>query len=133
MPLADASIVLFVVKLLVLTAVLYLVVWVVTRESVLRAAYVVRLLVMAAVALLVIPAFQALLADYGVAGMGLGILIPFLLLVVLMRYVIVPEVTLRNEWVEAVVISLCLVAVILLMNLALAAFGYEPLVTSLLD
>ncbi len=123
---------LFVAKLLVVMAILYLVIWVVTRETVLRAGYAVRLLVMAAIALLVIPAFEVLLRDFGLAGYGLALLLPFLLLLVLMRYIVVPEVSLRNEWVEAAVISILLVGVIFLMNLALGWLGFEPLVTSLL-
>jgi hypothetical protein len=126
------AIALFVGKLLLLVAVLYFSVWLVTRETVLTANYTVRLMVMAVVALLVIPALQLLLEDYDVLGVGLGILLPFLLLMALMRYLVIPEVSLRNEWVEAVAVTLILLGVILIMNLALDRLGYEPLVTSLL-
>jgi hypothetical protein len=69
-----------------------------------------RILVVSLVAVFIIPAFRDVAGQLG-AG-DLGLLFAFVLLVVVVRYVLVEELSVSDDWLAAIVISLIAVVLI---------------------
>jgi len=75
---------------------------------------ILRILIVALVAVFVIPIFRNVAGDLG-AG-DLGLLFAFVVLVVVVRYVLVEEMTVSDEWLAAIVVSLIAVVMIYIVD-----------------
>jgi hypothetical protein len=75
---------------------------------------ILRILVVALVAVFVIPIFRDVAGDYG-AG-DLGLLFAFVVLVIVVRFVLVEEMTVSDEWLAAIVLSLIAVVMIYIVD-----------------
>ncbi len=125
-----ATIVLFVVSILLLMLIIYIATRLVTREEVASGRYLIRLFVTALIMVIIIPFFTSLLSDslgMGDAGILLAIILSFLILVAIIRYIIVSEVSLGNEWAEAIAITILCIVFNYFLNAILGFFGQTPL------
>jgi hypothetical protein len=75
---------------------------------------VLRILIVAIVAVFVIPIFRNVAGEFG-AG-DLGLLFAFVVLVVVVRYVLVEEMTVSDEWLAAIVVSVIAVVMIYIVD-----------------
>jgi hypothetical protein len=75
---------------------------------------ILRILVVALVAVFVIPIFRDVAGDLG-AG-DLGLLFAFVVLVIVVRFVLVEEMTVSDEWLAAIVLSLIAVVMIYIVD-----------------
>lgn len=124
------SIILFIVSILLLMFIIYIATRLVTREEVASARYLLRLFVTALIMVIMIPFLTSLLSDslgMGDAGILLAIVLSFLILVAIIRYVVVSEVSLGNEWAEAIVITVLCIVFNYFLNAILGFFGQRPL------
>ena len=124
--------VLFAVKILIVMAILYIAVRLVTKEEVITGSYAIRLLILAVIAIFLVPLLRVAFSKMDTNLDLIGVLIAFAIFTVLVRYILVPEVSLGDEWVEAVIISLLTIVLIFLLNIALSYLGYTPLVESII-
>jgi hypothetical protein len=126
----PVSITLFIITLLLVMLIIYVATRLVTKEEVLSSPYIMRLFVTALIIVIIVPILTSLLGDFmnlGGTGELLAIIISFLILVVIMRYVIVSEASLGNEWIEAIGITLICIVFTYVFNLGLSYIGQEPL------
>jgi hypothetical protein len=126
------GIVLFVISIILVMLILYLAVRVVTREEVPSAAYVVRLFLVALVIVIIVPLLYGFLAGFlglGEIGGFLALIISFIILVVIMKYIIVAEVSLGNEWIESIVITILCIVFTIVFNAILSFFGQRALLS----
>jgi hypothetical protein len=117
------SIVLFVISILIVMAFLYIATRLVTREEVLTADYALRLFITAVLAVVIVPLFAGLLTDA-----VLGILLAFLALMVVVRYLIISEASLGDEWLESFIVTFLIILFIYIFNLALKAMDIKPFI-----
>jgi membrane protein YdbS with pleckstrin-like domain len=75
---------------------------------------ILRILVVALVAVFVIPIFRDIAGELG-AG-DLGLLFAFVVLVIVVRFVLVEEMTVSDEWLAAIVLSLMAVVMIYIVD-----------------
>ena len=75
---------------------------------------ILRILVVSLIAVLVIPVFRDVAAELGVGDLGL--LFAFVLLVIAVRFILVEEMTVADEWLAAIVLSLIAVVLIYIVD-----------------
>jgi len=75
---------------------------------------ILRILVVSLIAVLVIPVFRDVAAELGVGDLGL--LFAFVLLVIAVRFILVEEMTVTDEWLAAIVLSLIAVVLIYIVD-----------------
>jgi hypothetical protein len=75
---------------------------------------ILRILVVSLVAVFIIPAFRDAAASIDVGDLGL--LIAFVLLVVVVRFILVEELAVAEEWLASIVISLIAVVLIYIVD-----------------
>jgi hypothetical protein len=75
---------------------------------------ILRILAVALVAVFVIPIFRDIAGELG-AG-DLGLLFAFVVLVIVVRFVLVEEMTVSDEWLAAIVLSLIAVVMIYIVD-----------------
>jgi hypothetical protein len=83
---------------------------IVSRDWSATGTYILRILVVAIVAVIVIPVFRDAAGEFDLGDLGL--LLAFVLLVIAIRFLIVDELTVSDEWLASIVIAL--IAVILI-------------------
>jgi hypothetical protein len=76
--------------------------------------YVLRLVAVAAIAVFVIPVFRSIGAEFGLGDLGL--LLSFVVLIVAVRFLIVDELTVSDDWLSSIGISLIGVIMIFILN-----------------
>ena len=86
----------------------------VSQDWSLNAAYALRILVVSLVAVVVIPVFRDA-ADHFAFG-DLGLLFAFVLLIIIVRFVLVDELTVSDEWLASIVVSLIAVVLIYIVD-----------------
>lgn len=111
--------IIFLFEIVVVMIILYVATRIVCKEEMITAPYALRLFVTALLAVVLVPMLQ------GMLGLGIvGVLIAFLLLVLIIRYVIVSEASLGEEIVESLLIALITVVSIYIINyIAWELFG----------
>ncbi|MFQ5909455.1 MAG: hypothetical protein ACE5IJ_01890 [Thermoplasmata archaeon] len=108
------SIVLFIVTILIVMLFLYIATRIVTREEVLTADYALRLLITAVLAVVIVPILAGLAGDP-----VLGILVAFLALMIVVRYLIISEASLGDEWLESFIVTFLIILFVYLFNVVL--------------
>jgi len=75
---------------------------------------ILRILIVALVAVFVIPIFRNVADEFG--AQELGLLFAFVVLVIVVRYVLVEEMTVSDEWLAAIVVSVIAVVMIYIVD-----------------
>lgn len=109
-----ASVVLFIVTVLIVMLFLYIATRLVTREEVLTANYALRLFITAVLAVVIVPLLANLLNDAVI-----GILVAFLALMIVVRFLIISEASLGDEWLESFIVTFLIILFVYLFNLVL--------------
>ncbi|MFQ6107331.1 MAG: hypothetical protein ACE5QF_07080 [Thermoplasmata archaeon] len=118
------SIALFIVTILLVMLFLYIATRIVTREEVLTADYALRLFVTAVLAVIIVPLLAGLLVDRVI-----GILVAFLALTVIIRYVIISEASLGDEWLESFIVAFLIILFVYLFNIVVKdVLGITPFI-----
>ena len=117
------SVILFVVTVLIVMLFLYIATRLVTREEVLTANYALRLFITAVLAVLVVPVFAHLLRDA-----VLTILVAFLALMIVVRFLIISEASLGDEWLESFIVTFLIILFVYIFNLVLVNLGISPFI-----
>jgi hypothetical protein len=101
----------FLFEIVIVMIILYVATRLVCKEDIVSAAYALRLLVTAVLAVVLVPLLQSML------GLGIiGVIIAFFLLVLIIRYVIVSETSLGEEVIESILIALITIIAIYIIN-----------------
>lgn len=117
------SIGLFILSILVVMLFLYIATRLVTREEVLTASYALRLFLTAILAVVVVPLFAGLVTDPVI-----GILVAFLVLMLVVRFLIISEASLGEEWLESFIVTFLIILFVYLFNLVLREVGITPFI-----
>lgn len=117
------SIGLFILSILIVMLFLYIATRLVTREEVLTASYALRLFLTAILAVIVVPLFAGLVTDPVI-----GILVAFLVLMLVVRFLIISEASLGEEWLESFVVTFLIILFVYLFNLVLREIGITPFI-----
>lgn len=117
------SIGLFILSILIVMLFLYIATRLVTREEVLTANYALRLFLTAILAVVVVPLFAGL-----VTIAVIGILVAFLVLMLVIRFLIISEASLGEEWLESFIVTFLIILFVYLFNLVLKEVGVTPFI-----
>ncbi len=99
---------------IVVTLVFYVAASLANRDWSTNAYYVIRLIVVAAIAVFVIPVFRSVGAEFDLGDLGL--LLSFVLLIIAVRFLVVDELTVSDDWLSSIGISLIGVVMIYILN-----------------
>lgn len=118
------SVVLFIVTVLIVMLFLYIATRLVTREEVLTANYALRLFITAVLAVVIVPLLAGLLTDAVI-----GILIAFLALMIVVRFLVISEASLGDEWLESFIVTFLIILFVYIFNLVLVkVIGISPFI-----
>ncbi|MCJ2512306.1 MAG: hypothetical protein KAS60_02240 [Thermoplasmata archaeon] len=118
------SVVLFIVTVLIVMLFLYIATRLVTREEVVTASYALRLFITAAMAVVIVPLLAGLLTDAVI-----GILVAFLALMITVRFLIISEASLGDEWLESFIVTFLIILFVYIFNLVLVkVLGISPFI-----
>lgn len=104
------ELILLIAAIVLVTLILYVSGAIVSRDWSVAGTYLLRILVVAIIAVIVIPVFRDAAGEFHLGDLGL--LLAFVLLVIAIRFLIVDELTVSDEWLASIVIAL--IAVILI-------------------
>jgi len=105
----------FLFEIVVVMIILYIATRIVCKEDIVTATYALRLFVTALLAVVLVPLLEGMLQSE--FGLGIvGVIIAFFLLVIIIRYVIVSETSLGDEFIESILIALITVIAIYIIN-----------------
>jgi hypothetical protein len=99
---------------IIVTLVFYVAASIANRDWSTNVYYVMRLVVVAAIAVFVIPAFRSVGAEFGLGDLGL--LLSFVVLIIAVRFLVVDELTVSDDWLSSMGISLIGVVMIYILN-----------------
>ncbi len=117
-------VVLFIVTVLIVMLFLYIATRLVTREEVVTASYALRLFITAAMAVVIVPLLAGLLTDAVI-----GILVAFLALMITVRFLIISEASLGDEWLESFIVTFLIILFVYIFNLVLVkVLGISPFI-----
>lgn len=102
--------ILLIAAILLVTLILYVSGAIVSRDWSAAGTYLLRILVVAIIAVIVIPVFRDAAGEFHLGDLGL--LLAFVLLVIAIRFLIVDELTVSDEWLASIVIALIAVIMI---------------------
>ena len=118
------SVVLFIVTVLIVMLFLYIATRLVTREEVVTTSYALRLFITAAMAVVIVPLLAGLLTDAVI-----GILVAFLALMITVRFLIISEASLGDEWLESFIVTFLIILFVYIFNLVLVkVLGISPFI-----
>lgn len=118
------SVVLFIVTVLIVMLFLYIATRLVTREEVVTASYALRLFITAAMAVVIVPLLAGLLTDAVI-----GILVAFLALMIVVRFLIISEASMGDEWLESFIVTFLIILFVYIFNLVLVkVLGISPFI-----
>ncbi|MCJ2563000.1 MAG: hypothetical protein LN417_02780 [Candidatus Thermoplasmatota archaeon] len=118
------SVIIFVVTVLIVMLFLYIATRLVTREEVLTASYALRLFITAVMAVVIVPLLAGLLTDAVI-----GILVAFLALMIVVRFLIISEASLGDEWLESFIVTFLIILFVYIFNLVLVkVIGISPFI-----
>lgn len=118
------SVVLFIVTVLIVMLFLYIATRLVTREEVVTASYALRLFITALLAVVIVPLLAGLLTDAVI-----GILVAFLALMIVVRFLIISEASLGDEWLESFIVTFLIILFVYIFNLVLVeVLGVSPFI-----
>jgi len=110
------QLIILLVALILVTVIFYISGAIVGGDWSVSGSYVLRMVIVALIAVVVIPLFRSA-ADQLSLG-DLGLLLAFVILIVAVRFVMVDELTVDDEWLAAIVIALVGVVLIYIVDAA---------------
>jgi predicted ABC-type exoprotein transport system permease subunit len=110
------QLIILLVALILVTIIFYISGAIVGGDWSISGSYVLRMVIVALIAVIVIPLFRSA-ADQLSLG-DLGLLLAFVILIVSVRFVMVDELTVNDEWLAAIVIALVGVVLIYIVDAA---------------
>jgi predicted ABC-type exoprotein transport system permease subunit len=110
------QLIILLVALILVTVIFYISGAIVGGDWSISGSYVLRMVIVALIAVIVIPLFRSA-ADQLSLG-DLGLLLAFVILIVSVRFVMVDELTVNDEWLAAIVIALVGVVLIYIVDAA---------------
>lgn len=105
---------LLLVAILLVSIILYVSGALVSRDWSVTNTYILRVLVTAIIAVLIIPIFQEAAGEFRLGDLGL--LLAFVILIVAVRFLIVDELTVADDWLASIVIALLAVVLIYIVD-----------------
>lgn len=110
------SLALLIVALVLVAVIFYVSGAIVSQDWTLGGSLILRIIVVSLVAVFVIPAFRD--AGDSIDVGDLGLLIAFVLLIVVVRFILVEELAVAEEWLASIIISLIAVVLIYVVDAA---------------
>lgn len=110
------QLIILLVALILVTVIFYISGAIVGGDWSISGSYVLRMVIVALIAVVVIPLFRSA-ADQLSLG-DLGLLLAFVILIVAVRFVMVDELTVNDEWLASIVIALVGVVLIYIVDAA---------------
>ncbi len=107
---------LLILTVVLVAAIFYIAGSLVSRDWALNGGYAARLALTSIIAVVLIPVLMAAAGDLGLGELGL--LVAFVVLVVVVRFLLVDELTVTDEWLSSIVICLLGVILVYVVNLA---------------
>jgi hypothetical protein len=92
-----------VIAIILVTLVFYVSGAIVSQDWSITAPYLLRILVVAILVVFVIPAFREAASGFDLGE--LGVLLAFVLLIIAVRFVVIEELTVSDDWLAAIVVS----------------------------
>jgi hypothetical protein len=105
-----AELALVILAIILVTVILYVSGALVSRDWSASNTYILRVLVAAIIAVLVIPIFREAAGEFRLDDLGL--LLAFVLLIIAIRFLVVDELTVADDWLASIVIALIAVVMI---------------------
>lgn len=105
---------LLVIALVLAAVIFYVSSAIVSQDWTTNASFILRVIVVAVIAVIVIPVFQDAADEFQLGALGL--LFAFVLLIIVVRFVLVDELTVSDDWLASIVISLIGVVLIYLVD-----------------
>lgn len=105
-----AELALVILAVILVAVILYISGAIVSRDWSASSTYILRVLVAAIIAVVVIPVFREAAGEFKLDDLGL--LLAFVLLIIAIRFLVVDELTVADDWLASIVIALIAVALI---------------------
>jgi len=105
---------LLVIALVLASVIFYVSSAIVSQDWTTNGSFILRIIVVAVIAVIVIPVFQDAADQFQLGAIGL--LFAFVLLIIVVRFVLVDELTVSDDWLASIVISLIGVVLIYLVD-----------------
>jgi hypothetical protein len=112
---------LIIVAIILVALVFYVSGAVVSQDWTITAPYALRILVVAILAVLVIPVFRDAAAQFDLGD--LGVLLAFVLLIIAVRFIVIEELTVSDDWLAAMIVSLLAVVLFYIVEAVARVFG----------
>jgi hypothetical protein len=111
-----AELALIIITIALVSIIFFIAGAIVGRDWSATGSYILRIIVVAVVAVFVIPVFRDAAGQFDLNDLGL--LVAFVLLVIAVRFIMVDELTVSDDWLAAIVISLLGVIMIYIVDAA---------------
>jgi len=108
------QLVLLIIAIALVSIIFYISGAIVSGDWVVQAPYVLRIVIVAIFAVVAIPVFRSAMGEFDLGDLGL--LFAFVLLILAVRFIMVIELTVSDEWLAAIVISLIGVVLIYIVD-----------------
>lgn len=105
---------LLLIAILLVALIFYISGGIVGQEWAVSGSYFLRILIVAVVAVVVVPLFRDIPGGFDIGDIGL--LIGFVVLIIVVRYVLVEELAVSDEWLASIVLSLIAVVLIYIVD-----------------
>jgi hypothetical protein len=101
---ALGQLVLLIIAIALVSIIFYISGSIVSGDWVVQSSYVLRIVIVSIFAVVAIPVFRNAMGEFDLGDLGL--LFAFVLLILAVRYIMVTELTVSDEWLASIVISL---------------------------
>jgi peptidoglycan/LPS O-acetylase OafA/YrhL len=108
------EIILLLVTIVLVAAIFYVSGALVGQDWSASGSYILRLLIVALIAVIVIPVFRNAANEFGLSELGL--LLAFVLLIIAVKYIMIDELSVSDDWLAAIVVSLIGVVLIYIVD-----------------
>ena len=108
------EILLVIAAIILVTLVFYVSGAIVSQDWSMSGSYLLRILVVAILVVFVIPAFREAASGFDLGE--LGVLLAFVLLIIAVRFIVIEELTVSDDWLAAIVVSFLAVVIFYLIE-----------------
>ncbi len=112
---------LIIVAIVLVTLIFYVSGAIVSQDWSITAPYALRMIVVAILAVLVIPVFRDAASQFDLGD--LGVLLAFVLLIVAVRFIVIEELSVSDDWLAAIVVSFLAVIIFYVVEAVARALG----------
>ncbi len=104
------QLVLLILAIVLVALIFYISGGIVGQDWTMNGTYLLRILVVSLIAVVVIPVFRDAAGSFELGDLGL--LLAFVILIIVVRFILVEEMTVSDEWLASIVVSLIAVVLI---------------------